>query len=130
MTGSFPASKAADGFSKITTGRLFHVRFAMMTGHITAPAPHRSPVMGKVRLTDALLKRAHQAAIRHSALNQKMTHAFEQRYGCTYSEVDCDWIIDGLDYGTGPTLTVAMCDVAMAECGRKVLTAKDSPHGQ
>lgn len=85
--------------------------------------------MGKVRLTDTLLKRAHQAAIRHNTFNARLTKAFEQRYGCTYSDVDCNSIIDSLDYGNGPLVTVQFCDSAMAACGRNVL-AKDSPYGR
>lgn len=78
---------------------------------------------GKVKLTDSLLKRAHHIAIQHSALNHKLTKAFEQRYGCTYSDVDCDSIIDSLDYGHGPPVTVEFCDSAMLACGRAHLVS-------
>lgn len=86
--------------------------------------------MGKVKLSDALLRRAHRAAVRHSALNQQLTKAFQERYGCTYSDVDCDNLIDALDYGAGSEPTVESCDAAMSESGCEVISAKASPHGR
>lgn len=71
-----------------------------------------------VKLTNALLLQAHRAAIRHGAMNAQLTKAFNARYGCTYSDVDCDTLIDSLDYGNGPLVTVADCDRDMANAGR------------
>lgn len=76
------------------------------------------------RLTDNLLKRAHAAAVRHNALNAKLTSAFNERYGCTYSDVDADWIIDSLDYGSGSEVTVEQCDQIMTDAGRPPVTSQ------
>lgn len=81
------------------------------------------PMADKVKLTDSLLKRAHKAAVRFAALNAKITAAFEQRYGCTYSDVDCDHLIDSLDYGQGGAPSVADCDRDMVGCGRALLSS-------
>lgn len=78
-----------------------------------------------MKLTNALLKRAHLAAVRHSALNAMLTKAFNERYGCTYSDIDCDNLIDALDYGAGSLPTVDICDEAMAELGHPAVTSQD-----
>lgn len=69
-----------------------------------------------VRLTNRLLRRAATLAYQHSAVQHELTRAFNERYGCTYSDVDADQIIDVLDYHGGD-LTVEQCDQIMAECG-------------
>jgi hypothetical protein len=71
------------------------------------------------KLTASLLRRACEAAKTHAALVAKITEAFEERYGTTHSAVDCDWLIEALDYGGGDVSTVAECDEAMALCGVK-----------
>jgi hypothetical protein len=63
-----------------------------------------------------LLKRASRIAREHSDVQQELTKAFNERYGTTYSDVDCDELIDILDYG-GFAPTVANADEAMAKCG-------------
>lgn len=68
------------------------------------------------KLTNALLKRACIAAEKHSKMSALITEAFEERYGKTHSDVDCDELIDILDYQGGP-LTVRECDEAMMRCG-------------
>lgn len=75
------------------------------------------------RLTNSLLRRTHLAAVRHNALTAQITEAFEERYGCTYSAVDEDCIIDSLDYGSGNTVTIEECDRLMAEAGHPALTS-------
>lgn len=67
-------------------------------------------------LTNRLLKRAARLAFEHSAVQSDLTRAFNARYGCTYSDVDCDEIIDILDYHGG-AITVEQCDDAMERCG-------------
>lgn len=71
--------------------------------------------MGK--LNQRLLDRAVIAASAAHSVQRLLTEAFEERYGVTYSDVDCDPIIDCLDYGSGNALTIKDCDRLMAECG-------------
>lgn len=70
-----------------------------------------------MKLTAALLRRAAEAAMEHSKYNAMMSEAFNERYGHTYSDVDCDPLIDQLDYGSGGIPTLAECDEEMARCG-------------
>ncbi|UQS95242.1 hypothetical protein Pam5_26 [Pseudanabaena phage Pam5] len=71
--------------------------------------------MGK--LNQRLLDRAVRIAKAATVVQGELTAAFEERYGLTYSEVDCDALIDVLDYGGGARLTVADCDREMLLCG-------------
>ena len=64
-----------------------------------------------------LLTKACRAARAHARLNHKITDAFEARYGCTYSDVDADSLIESLDYGS-VTVTVAECDADMTLHGK------------
>lgn len=70
------------------------------------------------KLTTALLRKAARIAAKSRKINAELTAAFNERYGCTYSDVDCDSLIDILDYGLGETgKTLRECDRAMALCG-------------
>lgn len=73
------------------------------------------------KLTNGLLRRAHRAAVKHAQLASQITEAFEERYGTTHSAIDCDDIIECLDYGHGHEMTVEECDAAMAGCGNPAL---------
>lgn len=70
-----------------------------------------------MKLSSDLLRRAARAAADHARLSGQVTDAFRDRYGVTHSDVDCDELIDALDYGTGPTPTLARCDELMKEAG-------------
>lgn len=50
-------------------------------------------------------------------MQAELTEAFEERYGCTYSDADADAIIDVLDYGGGERITLADCDREMSVRG-------------
>lgn len=63
-----------------------------------------------MKLTQRLLDQAMHAARRHAILQAKLTKAFMARYGVTYSNVNADQIIDALDYGRGPRITLKECD--------------------
>lgn len=67
------------------------------------------------KLNAALLRRAVAVSKAASKVQRELTVAFEERYGRTYSDVDCDPLIDALDYGGGSGLTVEDCDRFMAE---------------
>ena len=57
------------------------------------------------------------AAKEHARLSSQITEAFIERYGQTHSDVDCDHLIDALDYGLKDISSLAECDKAMALCG-------------
>lgn len=69
------------------------------------------------KLTTALLTKAARIATKKSALSHELTEAFEHRYGISYNDVDCDWLIDTLDYGGHGYLTLAECDEQMTMTG-------------
>lgn len=70
------------------------------------------------KLTTELLKRASKLARKQSDMSALLTAAFEHRYGVTYSEADCDWLIDDLDYGQGGGgITLAEADAHMTKAG-------------
>ncbi|MBC8719261.1 hypothetical protein [Ochrobactrum sp. Marseille-Q0166] len=74
------------------------------------------------KLTTARLHAACRLAQKHTKTNLEINRLFEQRYGTSYSEIDEDWIIDSLDYGTGKLLSLKECDKLMAENGYPPLT--------
>lgn len=76
------------------------------------------------KLTDKLLREAHRAAARSMTISLQISEAFVERYGRTHSDVDCDEIIDCLDYGHGLEMTIAECDRAMTEAGCPPLKRK------
>lgn len=66
------------------------------------------------KLTNRLLKKACKISKQYAEMQAILLEAFEDRYGVTYSEVDCDPIIDILDgVGGVPVITVAECDEHM-----------------
>lgn len=79
------------------------------------------------KLNAALLRRAVNAAAKAKAVQAELTAAFNDRYGWTYSDVDCDALIDVLDYGGNSHLTVADCDREMALCGAPRLALQSPP---
>lgn len=77
------------------------------------------------QLTNSLLSRAFKAAVKARELNAELTEAFNARYGCTYSDVSCDGLIDALDYGTARSYpTIDVCDMLMAACDRPALSSQ------
>ena len=66
----------------------------------------------------ALLRRAQCAARTHKQIQGEITSAFEDRYGRTHSDIDCDVLIDALDYGDGSGLTAKIADREMASAGQ------------
>lgn len=76
------------------------------------------------RLTADLMRKAARIASEHQEMMSKLTDAFNDRYGVTYSDVDCDALIDTFDYGQAgndDNLTLADADRYMAQCGVKPL---------
>lgn len=69
------------------------------------------------KLTSKLLERANRIAALHAIVSAEITAAFNERYGATHSYVDCDFLIDALDYGVVAAPTLAECDAAMESCG-------------
>jgi hypothetical protein len=78
-------------------------------------------------LTTALLQQAAAIAERHQAMSARISEAFKARYGVTHSDVDCDHLIDVLDYGGGQHITLAEADSAMAACGVSRLPRTGTP---
>lgn len=68
------------------------------------------------KLTNRLLAKAGRLASEMQAIQQRLTAAFTDRYGVTYSDADADSIIDVLDY-SGGSLTVEECDQIMTDAG-------------
>ncbi len=71
------------------------------------------------QLTTALLRKAASISEQHSVIQGKLTEAFEDRYGVTYSDIDCDQLIDILDYGGGH-IDLKKCDEIMRNHGYPV----------
>ena len=91
---------------------------AETTSSATTTRPWRATKLSPMRESDLqrLLNQTAKAARRHQALSQRVTTAFEERYGTTHSAVDTEGIIDALEYGTGE-ITVEECDAQMTKCG-------------
>lgn len=70
-------------------------------------------------LTRAVLKRAHEAAVAHSRAQALLTDAMRDRYGCTHSDVDCDHLIDALDYGQGNCPVLCSKRTKVVSTGRR-----------
>jgi phenylpyruvate tautomerase PptA (4-oxalocrotonate tautomerase family) len=64
---------------------------------------------------EGLLRRAVRIAAEKSDVAAELTEAFTERYGKTYSDIDCDELIDVLDYGSGGKLTVKQVDKLMED---------------
>lgn len=69
------------------------------------------------RLTTAKLHAACRLAEKHTKVNREIHRLFEERYGVSYSEIDEDWLIDSLDYGTGALVSLKQCDDLMRTNG-------------
>jgi pyruvate/oxaloacetate carboxyltransferase len=64
-----------------------------------------------------LLKRGARVAEQYMAVQSELTKAFQERYGVTYAEVDCDTLIDILDCsGTANPINSRVADKHMKEC--------------
>ena len=68
------------------------------------------------KLTQSLLSKASALAEKKMKIQHDLTNAFIERYGVTYSDVDCDSIIEVLDYAGGD-ITLEECDQEMTRCG-------------
>lgn len=75
------------------------------------------------KLTTALLQRAASLASQALKVQGELSEAFTERYGATYSDVDCDSLIDILDYGGGH-VTLKIADEEMARCGKPPLIGR------
>ena len=47
------------------------------------------------------LRKANKAAVKHRMACNRVSELFEARYGKTYSDMDCDPLIDAVDLGMG-----------------------------
>jgi len=76
----------------------------------------------------ALLRKCSRAAAAHTDISNKIGEIFEERYGVTYSDVDCDWLIDELDIvgSYSSSVTAKIADYYMEECGYKVLEKENT----
>lgn len=78
-----------------------------------------------IALTDKqftkLLNHAVKISNQHHIIQRRLTDAFEARYGTTYSDVDCDVLIDTLDYGYNYPIDYQVVDYQMASCGANKL---------
>lgn len=73
-----------------------------------------------------LLRRATRIAREFSEVQGELTEAFNERYGCTYSDIDADQLIDTLDYGTClQPPTVAQVDIEMRNSGAGTYRSRD-----
>lgn len=68
------------------------------------------------KLTAALLRKAVSISEKHFAIQQELSDAFQDRYGVTYSDIDCDELIDIFDYGGGQ-MDLKTCDEIMNSHG-------------
>lgn len=76
---------------------------------------------GAPKLTTSLLTRASRLAAKAQEMQSVLTDAFHERYGVSYSDVDCDSLIDALDYQGQESLTLAEADKLMTEAGHPPL---------
>lgn len=64
----------------------------------------------------ALLQKTARLAAAHFKAQAELTEAFRERYGCSYSDVDCDQLIECLDLNGGGRLNATKADEMMADC--------------
>jgi hypothetical protein len=64
-----------------------------------------------------LLTQTARAASRHHDLIAKVDNECQRRYGCSYSDVDADGIIDMLDYSGGSEFSASEFDEEMNRAG-------------
>lgn len=69
-----------------------------------------------------VLNAAARAAGEAAKQQARLSDAMIERYGTTHSDVDCDELIDVLDYAGGH-VSVAEVDEAMARCGAPRINA-------
>ena len=67
-------------------------------------------------LTTRVLQQLAKIAEKYNQLSIKVGEMFQERYGVTYSDVDCDEIIDILDYNGG-SITLEEADRYMTAAG-------------
>jgi len=79
----------------------------------------------RAKLDAKLIRRAIRVSEQAHKVQYDLTDAFRARYGVTYSDVDCDFLIDLFDYGGGDVPSLAQCDAAMAACGVKPLAQQE-----
>ena len=67
-----------------------------------------------------LLNRCSRAAEKHYQLMDQVNAECKRRYGCSYSDVDADLLIDQLDiHGGAEEITAESFDKQMQFCGKK-----------
>lgn len=66
-----------------------------------------------------LLTRCSKAAAKHYYLMDQVNTECQKRYGCSYSDVDADQLIDQLDiHGSEEDVTAQYFDEQMQSCGK------------
>lgn len=75
-------------------------------------------------LTLKLLKKASHHAAKSQSIRGQLDEAFNARYGATYSDADCDILIDTLDYLGGFNLTLKEVDAEMTRVGYPPIALK------
>ena len=73
-------------------------------------------------LTTKLLRRAAAHSAKGMQIQLELTEAFTARYGITYSDAECEGLIDVLDFGGG-TVDLATADAMMLQSGYPTLTS-------
>lgn len=76
---------------------------------------------------DKLIRRQNALACEHTDLATKLGEAFQERYGTEPSEVDCDEVIDALDYGVINDCSLAYVDRAMRPSARPAQSQPSRP---
>lgn len=70
----------------------------------------------------SLVRKTARASAIHCDLVIKLGGLLRERYGTHPSDVDCDCVIDALDYGQDPKCTLKYIDEAMTACGHPPLS--------
>lgn len=83
--------------------------------------------MTMTKLTTKKLNAAVRFARKHNEINREINRLFEKRYGVSYSDIDEDWLIDSLDYGTGAFVSLKQCDELMTKNGHPPLPPDGHP---
>lgn len=76
-----------------------------------------------MKLSTSMLQKSARLADQRLKAQKQLTEAFEDRYGATYSDADCDSLIDILDYHGG-YVDLRMADDYMRSCGYVPLKKK------
>lgn len=71
---------------------------------------------------DRLIRQKANCASRNMDLATKLGPLLKERYGVEPGEVDCDAVIDAIDYGAMAGCSLAYVDQHMAACGHPAKT--------